>query len=169
MLSVMYVIFYICNDRTALRCQQGIVASSSRLAKKGLIIPRLELVAGHMSTNLLHNVKESLRGFPVLNTFSWLDSTVALYWIKEKSKYKQFVGHRVWKIKEKDYIQWRYVSSAENPADLGSRGGVVDESSELYFKETPWLTIESAWPKDIATCSSKDSQTEAKVNKEILM
>ena len=34
---------------------QGIVASKSRLAKKGLTIPRLELVAGHMSTNLLHS------------------------------------------------------------------------------------------------------------------
>ena len=85
---------------------QGIVASKSRLAKKGLTIPRLEL--------------ESLMGFPVRNTFSWLDSTVALYWIKGNGEYKQFVNHRVRKIQEKDYIQWRYVSSAENPADLGS-------------------------------------------------
>jgi hypothetical protein len=44
---------------------QGIVASKSRLAKKGLPIPRLELVAGHMSTNLLPNVKESLEDFRV--------------------------------------------------------------------------------------------------------
>ena len=122
---------------------QGIVASKSRLAKKGLTIPRLELVAGHMSTNLFHNVKESLMGFPVRNTFSWLDSTVALYWIKGNGEYKQFVNHRVRKIQEKDYIQWRYVSSAENPADLGNRGGKVEESSELWFKGPPWLTKKS--------------------------
>ena len=114
---------------------QGIVASKSRLAKKGLTIPRLELVAGHMSTNLLHNVKESLSRFPVRNTFSWLDSTVvALYWIRGSGEYKQFVNHRVCKIQEKDYIKWRYVSSAENAADIGSRGGKVDESSELWLK-----------------------------------
>ena len=59
---------------------QGIV--ESRLAQKRLTIPRLELVAGHMSTNLLHNVKESLVRFSFRNTFSWLDSTVALHWIK---------------------------------------------------------------------------------------
>ena len=29
---------------------QGLVLAKSRLAKKGLTIPRLELVAGHMST-----------------------------------------------------------------------------------------------------------------------
>ncbi len=148
--------------------KQGIVASKSRLAKKGLTIPRLELVAGHMSTNLLHNVKESLVGFPVRNTFSWLDSTVALHWIKGNGEYKQFVNHRVQKIQEKGYIQWRYVSSAENPADLGSRGGKVDESSELWFKGPPWLTKEGEWPEDIVTSPSKESLAEAKVIKEIL-
>ena len=53
---------------------QGLVVAKSRLAKKGLTIPRLELVAGHMSTNLVHNVKESLQGFPIRNVYSWLDT-----------------------------------------------------------------------------------------------
>ena len=121
-----------------------------------------------MSTNLLHNVKESLSGFPVRNTFSWLDSTVALYWIRGSGEYKQFVNHRVRKIQEKDYIKWRYVSSAENPADIGSRGGKVDESSELWLKGPPWLTNENDWPADIVTGPSVESQAEAKVIKEIL-
>ena len=77
---------------------QGIVASKSRLAKKGLTIPRLELVAGHMSSNLLHNVRESLTGFPIRDTICWPDSTVALHWIKGNGEYKQFVNHRVRKI-----------------------------------------------------------------------
>ena len=34
---------------------QGLVASRARLAKKGLTIPRLELVSGHMAENLLSN------------------------------------------------------------------------------------------------------------------
>lgn len=40
---------------------QGLMAAKSRLAKKGLTIPRLELVSGHMATNLVHNVKEALQ------------------------------------------------------------------------------------------------------------
>ena len=132
-------------------------SGKSRLAKKGLTIPGLELVAGNKSTNLM--------GFPVRNTFSWLDSTIALYWIKGNGEYKQFVNHRVRKIQEKDYIQWRYVSSAENPADLGSRGGKVDESSELWFKGPPWLTKKREWPEDIVTSPSKESLAEAKVIK----
>jgi hypothetical protein len=86
-----------------------------------------------MSNNLIHNVRESLTGFPIRDTICWLDSTVALHWIKGNGEYKQFVNHRVRKIQDKNYIEWRYVSSAENPADLGSRGGKVDESSELWL------------------------------------
>ena len=60
------------------------------------------------------------------------------------------------------------VSSAENPADLGSRGGKVDESSELWFRGPPWLTKESEWPEDIVTSPSKESLAEAKVIKDVL-
>ena len=58
---------------------QGFVAARARLAKKGLTIPRLELVSGHMAVNLLTNVTEALEGFPLTAKYCWLDSTVALY------------------------------------------------------------------------------------------
>ena len=58
---------------------QGLVTSKSRLAKKGLTTPRLELVAGHMATNLVDNVKEALQGFPIRSVYGWLDSSVALH------------------------------------------------------------------------------------------
>ena len=61
---------------------QGLVASRARLAKKELTIPRLELVSGHMAVNLLSNVSEALQGFPVTLKYCWLDSTVALHWIR---------------------------------------------------------------------------------------
>ena len=44
---------------------QRLVAAKSRIAKKGLAIPQLELVAAHMVANLLTNVKEAFSGFPV--------------------------------------------------------------------------------------------------------
>ena len=39
---------------------QNIVTAKSRLAKRGLTIPRLELVAGHMAANLITNVQQAL-------------------------------------------------------------------------------------------------------------
>ena len=60
---------------------QGLVAARARLAKKGLTIPRLELVAGHMAVNLLTNVTEALKGFLLTTKYCWLDSTVALNWM----------------------------------------------------------------------------------------
>ena len=43
-----------------------LVAAKARLAKQGLTIPRLELVSAHMVKNLLTNVKDALKRFPVL-------------------------------------------------------------------------------------------------------
>ena len=68
---------------------QGLVASRARLAKKGLTIPPLELVSGHMAVNLLSNVSEALKGFPVSVKYCWLDSTIALHWIRCPGEYKQ--------------------------------------------------------------------------------
>ena len=56
---------------------QGLVTSKSRLARKGLTIPRLVLVAGHMATSLVHNVKEDLQEFPIRSMYGWLDSSVS--------------------------------------------------------------------------------------------
>ena len=110
---------------------QGLVTAKSRLSKKGLTIPRLELVSGHMATNLVYNVKQALEGFPVRKVYSWLDSTVALHWIRGNGEYKQFVGNRVKKIQEKQ-ITWRHVPTEENPADVGSRGGEVSKLTTLW-------------------------------------
>ena len=60
---------------------QGLDTAKSGLSKKGLTIPHLELVSGHMATNLVYNVEEALEGFPVRKVYGWLDSTVALHWI----------------------------------------------------------------------------------------
>ena len=44
---------------------QGLLVSKSRLAKKGLSIPRLELISGQMAANLIDNVKQTLKGQPI--------------------------------------------------------------------------------------------------------
>ena len=57
---------------------QGLVAAKARLAKQGLTIPRLELVASLMAANLATNINEILEGHPVDQVYCWLDSTVTL-------------------------------------------------------------------------------------------
>lgn len=71
--------------------RQGLVAAKARLAKQGVTIPRLELVSGHMAANLLTNVHDTLSGLPTVSQHVWLDSSVALHWIKGAGEYKQFV------------------------------------------------------------------------------
>ena len=76
---------------------QQLVCAKSRLAKKNLTIPRLELVTGHMAVNFVTNVQVAFNVLP-LEAHCWLDSTVALYWIKDQGEYRQFVSNRVHKI-----------------------------------------------------------------------
>jgi uncharacterized protein YoxC len=148
---------------------QGQVCAKSRLAKEQLTIPRQELVSAHMACNLVHNVKQALEGFPVSEVYGWLDSTVALHWLKGGGEYKQFVRNRVLKILEKAYIQWRYVNTKENPADLGSRGGNVTEAAQLWLSGPEWLSKQERWPDDVTTMSTDQSRAELKPVKEILV
>ena len=53
---------------------QRLVTAKSRLAKQGLTVPRLELVAAHMATNLLVNVCAALPNVPAPSSYTWLDS-----------------------------------------------------------------------------------------------
>ena len=118
---------------------QGLLTAKSRLAKKGLTIPRLELVSAHMAANLAENTKKALEGQPVKSVTGWLDSTVALHWIQGGGTYKQFVANRVSKIKEKEYIKWRRIGTDQNPADVGSRGCEGNKLPEIWLKGPKWL------------------------------
>ena len=104
-----------------------------RLAKKGLKIPRLELVSGQMVMKLLYNVKALLDGLPVGQCYGWLDSMVALSWINGCGNYKQLVNNLVKLIREKSYITRRHAGTKENPADIGSRGCYADQLPEKWL------------------------------------
>ena len=146
---------------------QGLVAAKSRLAKQGLTIPRLELISGHMAVNLVTNVHKALEGFPLATDIQcWMDSTVALHWLRDQGEYRQFVTNRVRKIQSHPNTQWRHVPTTENPADLGSRGGSVT-GLQLWWRGPEWLSALTSWPKDIVTQASQQSDAERKVQREI--
>ncbi len=100
---------------------QGLVCAKSRLAKQNLTIPRLELVAAHMAANLVSSVEKAIKNCDEIETHCRSDSTVALHWINGSGEHRQFVSNRVRKIRDHDHIQWHYVPTKENTADIGSR------------------------------------------------
>ena len=59
-----------------------------------------------MEANLVQNAKSALESQNVKSVTGWTDSSVVLYWLNEKGNYKQFVGNRVNKIREKKVINW---------------------------------------------------------------
>ena len=146
---------------------QGLVTAKARLAKQGLTIPRRELVSGHMAVNLLTNVQDALQGFPVTSLHCWLDSSVALHWILGGGDYKQFVANRVRKIREHSDVVWRHVPTQDNPADLASRGGLVTEENQLWWKGPEWLSDPAKWPADLVTTPTAESNAEMKATKEL--
>lgn len=70
------------------------------------------------------------------------------------------------KIQGHTQITWRHVPTKYNPADLGSRGGPVDDN-KLWKQGPSWLKDKDKWPADIVTSPTPESKAEAKVIKGI--
>ena len=120
---------------------QNLITCKSRLTKKNLSIPRLELVAAHISANLAENVRACLNKLSVREVYAWSDSTTVLHWVKDNREYITSGSNRVSKIKGKSFIEWKYVPTEENPANLGSRGCKIckldNKWSEGWFQMAP--------------------------------
>lgn len=117
---------------------------------KSLTIQRLELSGALLLTSLLSVVRKSLT-VNVSRIVYWTDSTIVLQWIKSSPHtLKTFVANRVSEIQNKTNIaNWRYVSTADNPADLISRGQNPKEFRRpTIWKNGPeWLEQkEEIWP-----------------------
>ena len=147
---------------------QGFLVSKARLAKRDLTIPRLELIACHMFSNLLHNTSKVLSHLPVTSVHAWTDSTVCLQWIKGLSNYKQFIVNRVRKINEKQAL-WKYVPTDQNPADIGTRGATRELQIKVaWMKGPPWLSQSNEWPKQINAKPTEASENESRLVKSVM-
>ena len=66
-------------------------------------------------------------------------------------------------------MQWRYIPSEENPADVASRGySPQNVPADLQFGRK-WLQDQNSWPSDNAAEPNNEAESEAKVIKEVLL
>ena len=71
------------------------------------------------------------------------------------------------KIQNYEVKSWRYIPTAQNPADLGSCGGPVS-NNDLWWKGPAWLPHPEQWPQNSMTSTSEESEAEAKTVKEVM-
>ncbi len=128
----------------------ALVASKTRLnPMQKQTIPRTELLGALILARLMATVADSLeRLSPSLNY--WTDSTVVLGWIRRTNAdhMPAYVASRIAEIKSLTQPDsWRYVRSADNPADLPTRG--IDACtlvrSTLWWQGPQWLRLQQ-WP-----------------------
>ena len=106
---------------------QCLVTRKSRISKRDLTNSRLELISIHMACNLRSNVKSASKNQNVRSATGWADSNVVLYWLNRQGSYNQVVRNRVNKVLEGNDIDWQYVPTRDNPADLSSRRSLLTE------------------------------------------
>ncbi|XP_051784871.1 uncharacterized protein LOC127528375, partial [Erpetoichthys calabaricus] len=97
--------------------------AKSRVAPlKQVTIPRLELTATVVAIKMDKMLKGEFQ-MPLEESTFWTDSTTVLKYISsESTRFKTFVANRISVIRDHSQpSQWRYVTSALNPADQASR------------------------------------------------
>ena len=100
-----------------------VYAKSKVTPLKVQTIPRLELQAAVQAAQVSAHLRRELRTKLATEVF-WTDSKVVLGYLHNTTKrFHTFVANRVQQIHQlTEERQWKYVPSADNPADLASRG-----------------------------------------------
>ncbi|CAG9126303.1 unnamed protein product [Plutella xylostella] len=116
-------------------------ASSTKEEKVSL--PRLELCGSLLLSVVMEKVIQCLSEDYKISVYGWCDSKIVLGWLQgEPARWKTFVANRVSKVvKTIPSDSWRYVASADNPADCASRGQSATElkNNALWWCGPEWL------------------------------
>ena len=151
--------------RIYLRCQENgqtiinLIFSKSRIAPlKETSLPRLELLAVLIGTRSINFITQSLQ-LKIHRKTLWTDSQCVLHWLKSKKNMTSFVQRRIDEIQSNKGIEFRYVSTAQNPADIASRGCTIKmlNGNEFWWHGPTWLKKDhDKWPTWNVNILSKD-------------
>lgn len=137
------------------------VASKSRLApKKKITIPKLELLAVQIGVRYINFVEQALQLQSNVNKIIWSDSKCVLAWVHSKKMLPAIIQKHITTIKKQEITEFRYVPSADNKADVATRGMTLNQLREIDWWQTPkWLFQRQAWPEnEIAAETEKEVQ-----------
>ena len=112
-------------------------------------IPRLEIAAAHKTVELKQFVERASQKFS--KVVMWSDSEATLKMINDTTtSFRAYFSNRLSKIHAGSNIeQWRYVDSANNPADYTSRGILAHEEEkwrEFHYGPPFLYRPENEWP-----------------------
>ena len=100
----------------------SLILGKSKLVPKGMSLPRAELTAARLNSQLGHLVQRAL-GDRAGKRVSVTDSEITLHWLNSWSKpLKQFVrGSVIQTLRLTEQEQWKWIPSEANPCDIGTR------------------------------------------------
>ncbi|KAH7695391.1 Pao retrotransposon peptidase family protein [Aphelenchoides avenae] len=122
-------------------------------------IPRMELLGVLVGARAIQFLHQEICVM-ITATYLWSDSTIVLHQLADDNKIKDiWVENRlqeVRKIRDKHNVQFRHVPTADNPADIVSRGMAANELQNCakWWFGAPFLALDaSLWPTGPPTLS----------------
>lgn len=144
----------------------GFVLGKAKVAPShGHTIPRLELCAAVLSTEIAQYISEQL-DIDLSKFWFYSDSKVVLGYISNQSRrFYTYVSNRVARIRQiTSPEQWKYVSTNNNPADVATRTiHVSDLKNSMWLKGPPYILIgEDSSEENLYDLQNPDSDKEVR-------
>ena len=152
---------YLVNDTS------NLVYSKSKVTpiKNKRSIPQLELLAVTLGVKISKFLLETFKDVNIKDVYLWSDSQVCLNWLqqgKNSNNKNVFVKNRLHEIEKCDvFINYRFVSTHQNPSDFLSRGlsFKLIKSNKSWFHGPKFLLDKNQWEETPILC---------KINKTII-
>ena len=127
--------------------QLAFVIGKGRVAPmKSLTIPKLELQAAQLASRLKRHVEAALT-LAIEKVYMWSDSSTVLQWLHWPEKQPVFVANRILEILDASTVdEWAHVSSANNPANVVTRGMSIDELKSSAWRNGHEFLRTEDWP-----------------------
>jgi hypothetical protein len=127
----------------------NLIFAKVRLAPlKVVTVPRLELMGVVIGVRAAKFILQEL-DLPIDKVYVWTDSKCVLHWLCSKKVLTVFVRNRINEIRSDNRLQFRYVPTDQNPADLPTRGVSLSqlETARCWWFGPDFLRLsETEWP-----------------------